>query len=66
MFAFILTFRPLANTNVGLGGKVTVEDLEQMRREWEEANPVVSKFLEGLNRELLLVLRSGNILRSIR
>jgi hypothetical protein len=30
-----------------------------------ETNPAISSFLESLDRELLLVLRSGNILRSI-
>lgn len=65
VFAFILTFRPVANTNVGLGNKVTQSDWDQIKVEWAETNPEVATLLEKLDRELLLVLRSANILRSI-
>jgi aarF domain-containing kinase len=65
IFAFILTFRPMSNRNVGLGKKLTADDWEQVKREWEEIDPNISKLLEQLDRQLLMVLRSANILRGI-
>ncbi len=65
LFAFILTMRPLTNDNVGLSKRVTRSDWMQVKKDWDETNPAISRFLEGLDRELLLVLRTDNILRSI-
>jgi aarF domain-containing kinase len=64
IFSFILTFRPFAATGV-LSGKVTATDIEGARREWEEMDPNISALLKGLDRELLLVLRTQTILRGI-
>lgn len=65
VFAFILTWRPLSSKSVGLSGGVTQDDIEGVKKEWEEVDPNISKLLENLDRELLLVLRTANILRGI-
>ena len=48
-----------------LSGGVTTDDMEGVRQEWEEVDPNISKLLENLDRELLLVLRTTQILRGI-
>ena len=65
IFAFILTWRPMSSRSVGLSGGVTTADIEGVKKEWEEVDPNISKLLENLDRELLLVLRTANILRGI-
>ena len=65
IFSFILTFRPFSNTDTGLSSKVSKSDFDKLKQEWDESDPDISKLLESLDRELLLVLRSATILRSI-
>jgi aarF domain-containing kinase len=57
-FAFILTWRPFSSTRVGMSGGMTVEDMNEIIKEWEETDPNISRLLKGLDRGTLSAISS--------
>lgn len=63
--SLMLTFRP-ATTATGLGGKLSKQDVEGLKARYSGIKPVdINRFMQRLPRDLLFVLRSVNMVRSL-
>jgi len=70
IFALILTFRPPTNVDIGLENKLTEQDKIEIRsmfkgKSFGDGLRIVTQLLQSLPPELLFVLRTTNLLRSI-
>jgi len=70
LFALILTFRPPTNIDIGLEKKLTEQDRNEIRTMFKgisfgDGLKIITELLKSLPPELLFVLRTTNLLRSI-
>eukprot|EP01124_Arcella_intermedia_P022496 TRINITY_DN3359_c0_g1_i2.p1 TRINITY_DN3359_c0_g1~~TRINITY_DN3359_c0_g1_i2.p1 ORF type:complete len:523 (-),score=132.99 TRINITY_DN3359_c0_g1_i2:80-1648(-) len=68
LFALLLTFRPPTNKDIGLDQSLSEKDRKAIRAmfsSFEDALKLVTKLMKDLPSEMLFILRTKNLLRSI-
>ncbi|RYG45116.1 hypothetical protein EON67_10995, partial [archaeon] len=60
-----LTYRP-ARSSAGLGGRLTPEEMEKLKAKYANVTAAdVNRFMQRLPRDLLFIMRSTNMIRSL-